>query len=150
MPRRRPASATRCQRLARRAAATQRQLPAIRAGGSGRDAGPRAGAARRGPDGSGLRPPAADRDRHGGIPAGDVGAPANSRGPPRRAGAAPARLRAGAASLLEYDLSGHHLGLVARTPAAHPLLRQLSAAVDGRLLAVAPNEDETWAWIGAR
>jgi DNA-binding PucR family transcriptional regulator len=54
------------------------------------------------------------------------------------------------ASLLEYDLSGHHLGLVARTAAAHPLLRQLSAEVDGRLLAVAPNEGETWAWIGAR
>jgi DNA-binding PucR family transcriptional regulator len=53
-------------------------------------------------------------------------------------------------SLLEYDLSGHHLGLVARTPAAHPLLRQLSAEVDGRLLAVAPNEAETWGWIGAR
>ena len=54
------------------------------------------------------------------------------------------------ASLLEYDLSGHHLGLVARTPAAHPLLRQLGTAVDGRLLAVTPNETETWAWIGAR
>jgi PucR C-terminal helix-turn-helix domain/GGDEF-like domain len=54
------------------------------------------------------------------------------------------------ASLLEYDLAGHHLGLVARSPDAHPLLRQLSAAVDGRLLAVAPNEAETWAWIGAR
>jgi DNA-binding PucR family transcriptional regulator len=54
------------------------------------------------------------------------------------------------ASLLEYDLSGHHLGLVARTPAAHPLLRQLGVAVDGRLLAVAPNESETWAWLGAR
>lgn len=53
-------------------------------------------------------------------------------------------------SLLEYDLSGHHLGLVARTPTAHPLLRQLGAAVDGRLLAVAPSEAETWAWIGAR
>jgi len=54
------------------------------------------------------------------------------------------------ASLLEYDLAGHHLGLVARTSDAHSLLRQLSAAVDGRLLAVAPNEAETWAWIGAR
>jgi len=54
------------------------------------------------------------------------------------------------ASLLEYDLSGHHLGLVARSPDAHPLLRQLSAEVDGRLLAVVPNEAETWAWIGAR
>jgi len=54
------------------------------------------------------------------------------------------------ASLLEYDLSGHHLALVARAPAAQPLLRQLGAAVDGRVLAVTPDETETWAWIGAR
>jgi DNA-binding PucR family transcriptional regulator len=53
-------------------------------------------------------------------------------------------------STLEYDLSGHHLGLVVRATAVHALLRQLGAAVDGRLLAVAPNETETWAWLGAR
>jgi PucR C-terminal helix-turn-helix domain/GGDEF-like domain len=51
---------------------------------------------------------------------------------------------------LEYDLSGHHLGFVARSPEARPLLGELSAERDGRLLAVTPTEGETWAWIGAR
>jgi hypothetical protein len=53
-------------------------------------------------------------------------------------------------SPLEYDLSGHHLGLVAPSAAIRPLLRELSAECDGRLLAVAPHESVTWAWIGAQ
>jgi hypothetical protein len=53
-------------------------------------------------------------------------------------------------SLLEYNLSDHHLGLVAPSSTIRPLLRELSAEIVGRLLAVTPREGETWAWIGAR
>jgi hypothetical protein len=53
-------------------------------------------------------------------------------------------------SLLEYDLAGYHLGLVVPSSAARPHLRDLSAACDGRLLAITTEEDDTWAWIGAR
>ena len=51
---------------------------------------------------------------------------------------------------LEYDLSGHHVGFVARSSEGRRLLRELSAECDGRLLAVTRTEDETLAWIGAR
>ena len=51
---------------------------------------------------------------------------------------------------LEYGLSGHHLGLVARSSEVRPLLRELSLECDRRLLAVRPTEGETWAWIGGR
>lgn len=53
-------------------------------------------------------------------------------------------------SPLEYDLSVHHLGLVARSSEVRPLLRKLAAAADGRLLAVSSGEEETWAWLGRR
>lgn len=53
-------------------------------------------------------------------------------------------------SLLEYDLSVHHLALVARSSEVRPLLRKLATAADGRLLAVSRGTEETWAWLGRR
>lgn len=53
-------------------------------------------------------------------------------------------------SPLEYDLSVHHLGLVARASEVRPLLRKLARAADGRLLAVSSGEEETWGWLGRR
>jgi len=53
-------------------------------------------------------------------------------------------------SSLEYELSGHHLGIVARSSVVRPLLRQLSVENDARFLAVRPTDDETWAWISGR
>ncbi|HVD41525.1 MAG TPA: helix-turn-helix domain-containing protein [Solirubrobacterales bacterium] len=51
---------------------------------------------------------------------------------------------------LNYSLDGYHLGLVAPSSEVRPKLRELGAEIDGRLLAIAPHEGETWAWIGAR
>ena len=53
-------------------------------------------------------------------------------------------------SPLRYDLGGHHVGLVAGSPDVRPLLKELSTACNGVLLAVKAFEERTWAWLGAR
>jgi hypothetical protein len=52
------------------------------------------------------------------------------------------------ASLLEYELGGHHLGLVARSSEARTLVRRLVKEIGCRSLVLAPSDDEMWAWLG--
>jgi PucR C-terminal helix-turn-helix domain/GGDEF-like domain len=52
-------------------------------------------------------------------------------------------------SILEYDLTGHHLGLLAATADARPLLRRLAAELDCRSLLLTPSPEELWAWLGS-
>jgi hypothetical protein len=51
-------------------------------------------------------------------------------------------------SLLEYELGGHHLGLVAHSAEARPLVRRLVAEVGCRSLVLTPSSKELWAWLG--
>lgn len=54
-------------------------------------------------------------------------------------------------SELGYDLDGHHLALMAKGEGAEELVRDLSGAVDRRLLAVQREDEPTWAcWLGGR
>lgn len=50
--------------------------------------------------------------------------------------------------LLEYDLSGHHLGLVAGSADARHLVRDLAKARGCRSLILAPSPEELWVWLG--
>jgi len=62
------------------------------------------------------------------------------------------RLLAGEAadpSLLEYELGGHHLGLVARSAEARPLIRRLAGEIGHRSLILTPSSEELWAWLGS-
>jgi hypothetical protein len=52
-------------------------------------------------------------------------------------------------SLLDYELDGHHLGLVACSAEARPLVRRLAGDIGCRSLVVAPSSDELWAWLGS-
>jgi hypothetical protein len=52
-------------------------------------------------------------------------------------------------SILEYDLTGHHLGLLAPATGARPLLRRLAAELDCRSLLLTPSPEELWAWLGS-
>jgi hypothetical protein len=52
-------------------------------------------------------------------------------------------------SILEYDLTGHHLGLLAPTAGARPLLRRLAAELGCRSLLLTPSPEELWAWLGS-
>jgi len=54
------------------------------------------------------------------------------------------------ATELEYDLEGFHLGLVATGPGAEKLVRELARKLDLRLLCVAADGEELWAWLGSR
>jgi len=49
---------------------------------------------------------------------------------------------------LDYDLGGHHLGLVARSAEGRPLLRRLATDLDCRALLLAASPEELWAWLG--
>jgi DNA-binding transcriptional LysR family regulator len=49
---------------------------------------------------------------------------------------------------LQYELHGHHLGLVVLSSDAGSFLRALSKAVDATLLMTKPSESTTWAWLG--
>lgn len=51
-------------------------------------------------------------------------------------------------SLLEYELGGHHLGLVARSAEARSLVRRLAGEVGHRSLILTPSSEELWAWLG--
>jgi hypothetical protein len=52
------------------------------------------------------------------------------------------------ASELRYPFEGHHLGLLCRGPGAEDLVRELAAAADRSLLAVRPDAETLWAWLG--
>ncbi|HEX3041437.1 MAG TPA: helix-turn-helix domain-containing protein [Solirubrobacterales bacterium] len=52
-------------------------------------------------------------------------------------------------SLLDYELGCHHLGLVANSAEARPLVRRLAAAVGCRSLILTPSDEELWAWLGS-
>jgi hypothetical protein len=51
---------------------------------------------------------------------------------------------------LEYDLDAHHLGAVAAGPGAPAALRDLSQALQCRLLLVRPGDGTAWAWFGSQ
>jgi hypothetical protein len=53
-------------------------------------------------------------------------------------------------SPLGYDLNATHIGIVASGAEARPLLRELAASLDRRLLVVEIDEHTTWAWLGSR
>jgi hypothetical protein len=53
------------------------------------------------------------------------------------------------AAILEYELGGHHLGLVARSSEARTLVRRLVKEVGCRSLVLAPSSEELWAWLGS-
>jgi hypothetical protein len=52
---------------------------------------------------------------------------------------------------LDYDLDGHHVGLMARGEDAHLAMRELARRLDRRLLADRRGEPPVWAcWLGGR
>lgn len=51
---------------------------------------------------------------------------------------------------LNYDLSAHHLGVVASGPDAEDAVRELASSFDCRLLLVRRGEGVVWGWLGAR
>jgi hypothetical protein len=52
-------------------------------------------------------------------------------------------------SILDYELDGHHLGLVACSAEARPLVRRLAGEIGCRSLILAPSSEELWAWLGS-
>jgi len=52
-------------------------------------------------------------------------------------------------SILEYDLSAQHLGLIACSADARPLVRRLASEVGCRSLILSPSPEELWAWLGS-
>jgi hypothetical protein len=52
-------------------------------------------------------------------------------------------------AILEYDLCAQHLGLVACSAGARPLIRRLAAELGCRSLILSPSGEELWAWLGA-
>jgi sugar diacid utilization regulator len=53
-------------------------------------------------------------------------------------------------SSFDYDLAGHHVGLIASGDHAEDAIRQLAANLDRRLLVVRPADEGVWGWIGGR
>jgi hypothetical protein len=53
-------------------------------------------------------------------------------------------------SELEYDLEGHHLGLVGLGRGVAETIRALARRIDKRLLLVDADERTVWAWLGSR
>lgn len=51
-------------------------------------------------------------------------------------------------SILEYELDCHHLGLVADSADARPLLQALAGEFDCRSLVLARSSDQLWVWLG--
>ena len=52
---------------------------------------------------------------------------------------------------LDYDLDGHHLGMMAKGEGARELMRELAKRLDRRLLAICREEEPVWAcWLGGR
>lgn len=50
---------------------------------------------------------------------------------------------------LDYDLDGHHIGLMVRGNGAHEVIRELAKRLDRRLLAGSPEEESVWVcWLG--
>jgi hypothetical protein len=52
-------------------------------------------------------------------------------------------------SPLDYELGSHHVGLVACSAEARPLVRRLAGAIGCRSLILAPSSGELWAWLGS-
>jgi hypothetical protein len=52
-------------------------------------------------------------------------------------------------SPLDYELGGHHLGLVAGSAEARSLVRGLAGAIRCRSLILAPSSEALWAWLGS-
>jgi hypothetical protein len=71
----------------------------------------------------------------------------------RRRGARVERLLAGElleVADLDYELGAWHIGAILSGPGARPLLRDLAAALDRRLLLVHGAADTVWAWLGGQ
>jgi DNA-binding PucR family transcriptional regulator len=52
---------------------------------------------------------------------------------------------------LDYDLAGHHVGLMAKGEGAHEVIRELAKRLDRRLLADRREEEPVWVcWLGGR
>jgi hypothetical protein len=51
---------------------------------------------------------------------------------------------------LGYEFDACHLGLIAQGPGAAEAVRELAGALDQRLLLLAREEGELWAWLGSR
>ena len=50
---------------------------------------------------------------------------------------------------LDYDLDGHHIGLMVSGNGAHEVIRELAKRLDRRLLAGSPEEESAWVcWLG--
>lgn len=52
------------------------------------------------------------------------------------------------AAELRYPFEAHHLGLLCRGPKAEELARELAAGADRSLLAVRPDPETLWTWLG--
>jgi hypothetical protein len=53
-------------------------------------------------------------------------------------------------SPLAYDLTGHHLGLIAQSAEAGPLIRRAATELGYRCLVLRPCKNEVWGWVGGR
>ena len=51
---------------------------------------------------------------------------------------------------LGYDLTGFHLGAIAKGPGAGEAIRELASILDRRLLRAHLEEEAVWAWLGGR
>lgn len=51
---------------------------------------------------------------------------------------------------LNYDLDGHHLGVIAIGPEAAAVIRRLGDSLDSRVLLIRRDEGAVWAWLGGR
>lgn len=51
---------------------------------------------------------------------------------------------------LNYDLTSHHLGIVARGPGSADCIASLAKATDSRVLLVRAGPETVWAWLGSR
>ncbi len=51
---------------------------------------------------------------------------------------------------LDYDLTGHHIALVADSPLPADALRGVAASLDRGVLLARPDDKTTWAWLGGR
>jgi PucR C-terminal helix-turn-helix domain/GGDEF-like domain len=54
------------------------------------------------------------------------------------------------ASELDYDLSAHHIGLIAAGKGAEEAIHDIASSFDRRLLLVRHSEETIWAWLGGR
>ncbi len=53
-------------------------------------------------------------------------------------------------SAIDYDLDGHHLGLVTSCPDGRRIIRRIASETGSRALIVDAPEGEAWAWLGSK